>query len=43
MNRLTEEYAQIQHDAEFQGRLYTYLTQYVGRPSPLFHARRMVS
>ena len=41
LNQLTEEYARARDDPEFQGRLAGYLTNYVGRPSPLFHAERL--
>ncbi len=41
LNRLTQEYAQVKDDPEFQARLNYYLTQYVGRPSPLYHAERL--
>jgi tryptophan synthase beta chain len=41
LNRLAEEYERAKHDAEFQARLRYYLAQYVGRPSPLYHAERL--
>src|SRR3954468_2883954 len=41
LNRLDEEYARVRDDPEFQGQLASYLADYVGRPSPLFHARRL--
>src|SRR5262245_46774848 len=40
LNQLTEAYEQARVDPEFQARLGHYLSQYVGRPSPLFHAQR---
>lgn len=41
LNRLSEEYARAKVDPEFQARLNGYLANYVGRPSPLFHAERL--
>src|SRR4051794_32384284 len=41
LNRLDEEYARVRDDPEFQGQLASYLFDYVGRPSPLFHAQRL--
>src|SRR5262249_8028969 len=41
LNQLAEAYEQARSDPQFQARLTDYLTHYVGRPSPLFHARRL--
>jgi tryptophan synthase beta chain len=41
LNQLAEAYEQAKADREFQARLSYYLTHYVGRPSPLFHAERL--
>jgi len=41
LNQLAEAYEQAKGDPEFQARLNDYLKHYVGRPSPLFHARRL--
>ncbi len=41
LNRLAEAYAEVRADAVFQQRLADYLKNYVGRPSPLFHAARL--
>src|SRR5690348_1122240 len=41
LNRLAEEYERARVDPEFQAQLNDYLTNYVGRPSPLFHAERL--
>ncbi len=41
LNHLAEEYDRAKADPEFQARLDYYLTHYVGRPSPLFHAERL--
>src|SRR3954451_6227732 len=41
LNQLAEEYERTKADPEFQARLDGYLTHYVGRPSPLFHAERL--
>jgi tryptophan synthase beta chain len=43
LNRLTEEYARAKVDPEFQARLNDYLKNYVGRPSPLYHAKRLTA
>src|SRR3954463_13046520 len=43
LNRLTEEYAKAKADPEFQATLSDYLKNYVGRPSPLYHARRLTA
>jgi tryptophan synthase beta chain len=41
LNQLTEEYAKAKADPEFEAKLDGYLADYVGRPSPLFHAERL--
>jgi len=41
LNQLTQEYERARADPEFQAQLNDYLTNYVGRPSPLFHAERL--
>ncbi|MHB1558294.1 MAG: tryptophan synthase subunit beta [Isosphaeraceae bacterium] len=41
LNRLAEAYAEAKANAAFQERLAGYLKNYVGRPSPLFHAERL--
>ncbi|HEV3121389.1 MAG TPA: tryptophan synthase subunit beta [Isosphaeraceae bacterium] len=41
LNRLAEEYDRARADATFQAKLDDYLKNYVGRPSPLFHAERL--
>lgn len=41
LNKLSDEYARAKVDPEFQARLKGYLANYVGRPSPLFHAERL--
>jgi tryptophan synthase beta chain len=41
LNVLTREYELAKADPAFQARLNDYLTQYVGRPSPLFFAERL--
>jgi len=41
LNQLAEEYARARSDPSFQERLEGYLANYVGRPSPLFHAERL--
>jgi tryptophan synthase beta chain len=41
LNRLTEEYEKTKGDREFQERLNYYLSDYVGRPSPLYLAERL--
>ncbi len=41
LNQLAEAYDQAKADPAFQSRLDYYLTHYVGRPSPLFHAERL--
>src|SRR5207237_10890295 len=41
LNQLAEAYEQAKADPAFQPRLDYYLSHYVGRPSPLFHAERL--
>ena len=41
LNQLAAAYEQAKVDPEFQARLDGYLKDYVGRPSPLFHAQRL--
>ncbi len=41
LNRLAEAYEEARLDPEFQAKLSGYLKDYVGRPSPLFHAERL--
>lgn len=38
---VAEFYEQIKDDSEFQKELQYYLSEYVGRPSPLYHAERL--
>src|SRR5438309_2455069 len=41
LNQLAVEYERARADPDFQARLNDYLANYVGRPSPLFHAERL--
>jgi tryptophan synthase beta chain len=41
LRQLTEQYAVARNDASFQHEFHYYLTQYVGRPSPLYFAERL--
>jgi tryptophan synthase beta chain len=41
LDELTAAYAQAREDAAFQSELSGLLRDYVGRPSPLYHARRL--
>ncbi len=41
LEELTVEYDKACRDAEFQAELAALLTHYVGRPSPLYHAKRL--
>lgn len=41
LQRLTEAYAALRDDRAFWSEMDELLTNYVGRPSPLFHARRL--
>ncbi len=41
MDEINVAYEEIRHTAEFQNELSDLFTNYVGRPSPLFHAKRL--
>jgi tryptophan synthase beta chain len=41
LEQLTEQYAAAREDPEFERRFHYYLSQYVGRPSPLYFAERL--
>lgn len=41
LDELTDAFEQAQRDDAFQNQLQSYLTQYVGRPTPLTFARRL--
>src|SRR3954452_19612450 len=41
LDQLAVEYDKACHDAKFQAELDSLLKNYVGRPSPLYHARRL--
>src|SRR5580692_4274211 len=41
LKELEEEYFRAQHDPEFQRELSYYLTEFVGRPTPLYFAERL--
>jgi tryptophan synthase beta chain len=41
MDEITEAYESIRHSNEFQDELRELQTHYIGRPSPLFYARRL--
>src|SRR6202453_4687484 len=41
LKELEEEYFRAQHDPEFQRELSYYLTEFVGRPTPLYYAERL--
>jgi tryptophan synthase beta chain len=41
LDQLTEEYTKAIQDPEFQKELDYYLREYVGRPNPLYYARRL--
>ena len=43
MMGLADEYAKAQADPEFQHEFEDYLHHYVGRPTPLYHARRLTA
>jgi tryptophan synthase beta chain len=40
LDELRQAYQQCRTDAQFQAELHSELTHYVGRPSPIYHARR---
>ena len=41
LRELEEEYFRAQQDPEFQRELDYYLREFVGRPTPLYHAQRL--
>src|SRR5436190_20333258 len=41
LDELTKEFTRARHDAEFRRELDQLLRNYCGRPTPLFHARRL--
>jgi tryptophan synthase beta chain len=41
LQELEEEYFRAQHDPKFQKELSYYLTEFVGRPTPLYFAERL--
>jgi tryptophan synthase beta chain len=41
LEELTEKYLQARDDPAFQSELQYYLREYVGRPTPLYHAERL--
>jgi tryptophan synthase beta chain len=41
LNELKETYAKYQHDPEFTAEFHSELKHFVGRPSPIYHAKRM--
>ena len=41
LQELEAEYRRAQHDPEFQRELSYYLTEFVGRPTPLYFAERL--
>ena len=41
LHELNVAYHQVRHDADFQAELAYELKHYVGRPSPIYHARRL--
>src|SRR5258705_5614137 len=43
LQELEEEYFRAQHDSEFQKELSYYLTEFVGRPTPLYFAERLTN
>src|SRR3954454_21769941 len=43
LRQLTDEYARARTDPDFERQLQYYLTQYVGRPSPLYFAERLTA
>lgn len=43
LDRLAKAYEEAKNDPAFQSELESYWTHYVGRPSPLFHARRLTA
>jgi tryptophan synthase beta chain len=43
LRQLTDEYERAKSDAEFDRLFHHYLTQYVGRPTPLYFAERLTA
>jgi tryptophan synthase beta chain len=43
LQELEDEYFRAQHDPEFQRELSYYLTEFVGRPTPLYFAERLTN
>jgi tryptophan synthase beta chain len=43
LNELTDAYERVKLDAGFQAEMEDYYANYVGRPSPLYHARRLTA
>ena len=41
LKELEEEYFRVHHDPEFQRELSYYLTEFVGRPTPLYFTERL--
>jgi tryptophan synthase beta chain len=41
LNELTRVYKQLRKDPQFKKELQYYLREYIGRPTPLYHAERM--
>ena len=41
MDEINQAYEEIRHHADFKQELHELLADYVGRPSPLFHAKRL--
>jgi len=41
LDELTEAYQSLKHDRKFQAALSYYLSNYVGRPTPLYHAQNL--
>lgn len=41
LNQLTDAYQSVKRDRKFQAELTYYLNHYVGRPTPLYHARNL--
>ena len=43
LDELTKEFTRARHDADFWRELDQLLRDYCGRPTPLFHARRLTA
>ncbi|HBO44281.1 MAG TPA: tryptophan synthase subunit beta, partial [Planctomycetaceae bacterium] len=41
LDQLADEYEKAKRDASFQGELHGLYHDYVGRPSPVYHAKRL--